>query len=159
MISLPLFLSKCQCMVECKNEGTQTCQVSLSVAFFHYTATKYRSRGSLVYYVVGRVIKWTHKMMMLNYCSIYKAKSHFLPSLSQFFLLPKLWLQIPYYTHLWNVILLSRKCVPALYHIRKLMPTLNRGTDFTNTKESVITWDQSLHSNYEVGLKKLVKQP
>ena len=85
MISLPLFLSKCQCMVECKNEGTQTCQVSLSVAFFHYTATKYRSRGSLVYYVVGRVIKWTHKMMMLNYCSIYKAKSHFLPSLSQFF--------------------------------------------------------------------------
>ena len=76
---------ECQCMVECKNEGTQTCQVSLSVAFFHYTATKYSSRGSLVYYVVGRVIKWTHKMMMLNYCSIYKAKSHFLPSLSQFF--------------------------------------------------------------------------
>ena len=27
----------------------------------------------------------------------------------------------------------------SLYDIRKLMPTLNRGTDFTNTKESVIT--------------------
>ena len=144
-------------MVECKNEGTQTCQVSLSVAFFHYTATKYRSRGSLVYYVVGRVIKWTHKMMMLNYCSIYKAKSHFLPSLSQFFCSQNYdykFLTTPtcgmsyYYQE--NV---------SLYHIRKLMPTLNRGTDFTNTKESVITWDQSLHSNYEVGLKKLVKQP
>ena len=143
-------------MVECKNEGTQTCQVSLSVAFFHYTATKYRSRGSLVYYVVGRVIKWTHKMMMLFHLQSKKSLSSFTLTI---FLLPKLWLQIPYYTHLWNVILLSRKCVPALYHIRKLVPTLNRGTDFTNTKESVITWDQSLHSNYEVGLKKLVKQP